>query len=519
MPTWEATNAEHQRLESTIKGFATKHPSIYALRRDQDIDDVASGTDNANTRQTIATSLQGVLENIATTEGKLSDPKSTLPLELHPVHHQLYATPGSPWSEPFGQGVAKQAIKGYEDAEWWREVGVNALQLALFAVAELATGGAAVFFLALGAGVGVVRAEQDWEKWQEKNAAEKSNLSDETKLLESGTADAALITAVLDTATAFLDLYGAGSAAVREAKGVAALEERLAAAEAKEAGSAIETEIKQKQEWQFKDTVTGEAHTAHATDRGLEICSDPPCMIIPQRMRQRFDSLPGTKSAETEAGLNHLIAGAEGNSTAWQAVKKELDAVVAERDALGALTPRQKIDFNQKMRAIEERMGTLQDASSKLEDNFGALAREHQVRTGIAAEPGMTLPHGGSDAEVRTALGMRADEPCADILAGDGNGKWVISESKGDDIKHAIDQMVHTETRLREASAKDVTKIGTVTDVEYRIYPSPTVYENLGSTGSGRFGRDADGFLTKDSVQVVTETTSRKVRILPPPGG
>ena len=102
--------------------------------------------------------------------------------------------------------VGKQTIKGYENAKWWEEMGVNALQLALFAVAELATGGAAIFFLALGAGVGVVRAEQSWEAWQEKNAAAKSNVSDETKLLESGDADAALISAVLDTATAFLDL-------------------------------------------------------------------------------------------------------------------------------------------------------------------------------------------------------------------------------------------------------------------------------------------------------------------------
>jgi len=542
MPTWEATNAEYRRLEAAIKGFAKKHPSIYALRRDNEIGTVASGTDDAKTRQTVAASLQGVLDHIATTEGKLADPKSTLPLDLHPIHQQLYATPGSPWQEPFGQGVAKQTIQGHEDARWWEELGVNALQLALFAVAELATGGAAVFFLALGAGVGVVRAEQSWESWQEKNAASKSGMSEETQLLESGEADAALITALLDTATAFLDLYSVGSAAVREAQGVKALEERLAAAEVKEATGAVEAEIKQKQNWEFPDSVTGEAHSAHATERGLEICSDPPCLIIPQRMRQRFNNLhprPGMEAeagaihldAKTETDLNGLIGKAQANSDAWAAKTTELNNLTAARDATkaqqgGKLTVDQFKASNQGMSKIREEMGTLQDAAQKLEENFGALAREHEVRLGVAGEPGMSMPHGVSDDAVRTSLDIGAHEPCADILVGNRSGGWIIAESKGDDLVHAIEQMENTEKGLLayEANTKIPAdkKYGGVVSVEYRIYPSRPVYDKLlagKGIGLSDYGVDSAGLLTLNGTPVTTPLRGRNVKILPPPAG
>jgi hypothetical protein len=519
MATWEATNKEYQQLESTIKGFANRYPTIYALRRDNKIYDVANGTDDTKARQTMGASLQGVLDNIATTEGRLADPKGTLALDLHPVHQQLFTSPGSPWQDPFGQAVAKATVKGHEDAEWWTEMGVTALQLGLFAVAELATGGAAtVFFLAISAGVGAIKAEQSWEKYQEKSAAANANLSDETRLLESGEADAALVTAVLDTATAFLDLYGAGSSAIKgEAQAIKQLEERFAAAEAKEAQSAVETEVKQAEEWQFKDELTGEAHSAHATDRGLEICSDPPCLIIPERMRERFGKLPGTPSADTTATLNGLIAGAEENSNAWKTVKKELDAVLAEREALeksqgGTLTARLRLDYNQKMRPIEQRMGKLQDASQQLEEQFEALGREHKVRNSITTDEGMTQPHGASDAEVRKGLGMGPDEPCADILSKDASGRWVITESKGGDIDKAIKQLENTANRL-------VAKEPTATTIEFRVYPNEVNYRQMQTPeglGLSRYRVDSAGLLTQDGALVTSN--GRSIRILPPPG-
>ncbi len=538
MPTWEATNAEYQRLESTIKGFAKKHPAIYALRRDNDIGSVARGTDDTKTRETIGKSLQGVLDNIATTEGKLADPTSTLPLELHPIHEQLYVTPGSPWSEPFGKGVAKRTIEGYEEAQWWKEIGVDALQLALFAVAELATGGAAVFFLAIGAGVGVARAEQDWEKWQEKSAAEGASMSDETKLLESGEADAALITAVLDTATAFLDLYSAGSAAVREAKGVATLEGRLAEAEAKEAGGAIEAEIKQKQNWEFRDDVVGEAHSAHATEHGLEICSDPPCLIVPQRMRQRFAALPGTPDADTARKLQGLIANAEENSNKWGKLVAEMnDPATWEKEKAaiigreGPLSPaKERLRRQQFLKGYEERMNALADEAGKFEGGFQDLEREHGVLHGLEANEGMTFPVGRSDIDVRRALKIPGDEPCADILANQGFGVWVAGEVKGGDIGHAIEQMEHTESVLRIRSTEeaaealktglrpDELKIGPVNGVEYRIYPNETAYGQLQSEagiGLSRWQVNSGGLLTQNGV-LVRNSRGDSIRIIRP---
>ncbi|MGA7672451.1 MAG: DUF4157 domain-containing protein [Nitrolancea sp.] len=541
MPTWEATNAEYHRLDSTIKGFAKKHPSIYALRRDLKISSVARETDDAKTRETIGKSLQDVLDNIATTEGKLADPKSTLPLELHPIHEQLYAAPGSPWSEPFGKGVAKQAIKGYEDAKWWKEIGVDALQLALFVVAEIATGGAAVFVLAINAGVGAARAEQDWETWQEKSAAEGSGMSDETKLLESGEADAALITAVLDTATAFLDLYGAASAAVREAKGVATLEGRLAEAEAKEAGGAIEAEIKQKQNWEFRDDVAGEAHSAHATEHGLEICSDPPCLIAPQRMRQRFAELSGTPDPDTARKLNGLIANAQENSNKWgQLVTEMNDPATWEREKAalvqreGPLSPaKERLRRQQFLSSYEQRMNALADEAGKFETGFQDLEREHRILHGLEATEGMAFPVGRSDIDVRRALRIPDNEPCADILADQGFGHWVAGESKGSDIPHALEQMEHTETVLRTRSAEEASKateaagkglpapapnIGLVNDVEYRIYPNQATYDQLKSEagmGLSKYRVDDKGLLTQDGV-LVNSPSGKNIRIYDP---
>jgi hypothetical protein len=218
MPNHARVLVEWNRMTAVQEGEMNRFPSLYALARELDEEDIATseaGVTTGSARERMLRAMDRVLANIAETYPRLGE---HLPYELHPIHRQLFARP--PWNTGIEGEAAHAVVDEYQDAEFWRSMGLAAVQMALFVVATMATGGLAALAFGAAAGVGVGQAANSIRKWEELDAAYRTNLSDETALVTSGQVGGALFTAVLDTAFAFLDVYSA-------AHGIAALNRGL----------------------------------------------------------------------------------------------------------------------------------------------------------------------------------------------------------------------------------------------------------------------------------------------------
>lgn len=217
MPTWALANEMWTRLNALIEGLTTRYPTLYAVTRDLREGDVASaeGSTLESSRRVMLEELDELLNNISATEPRLNE---NLPLELFPIHQELFSR--EPWSSGFNSRAAHALVDRYQNAQFWRSMGLGALSAALFIVASLATGGLAAVLFGAGAGLSLGMAANSWAEFRRLHQASRTNLSDSTALVTSGQANAALFTAVLDTVFAFLDVYGAARGVADIARGV-----------------------------------------------------------------------------------------------------------------------------------------------------------------------------------------------------------------------------------------------------------------------------------------------------------
>ena len=149
------------------------------------------------------------------------------------------------WKDPFRQMIAKAAIKEHGNVEFWKTLGVGAVGMALFVVAELTTGGLATFFFAAAAAGGIAQAAASWDKYFTPDAAAGTNLTKESSLISKDQASDQLLTATIDTVMAFVGAYRAGKSGADALK-AASTEQALAGIASKEeqqliAAGAMET--------------------------------------------------------------------------------------------------------------------------------------------------------------------------------------------------------------------------------------------------------------------------------------
>ncbi|MEH1854652.1 MAG: DUF4157 domain-containing protein [Nostoc sp.] len=367
MPTWDQTKEVYDKISAIIDGYSEKYPAIFALIRDNKIDEVAQANDQAKIRQTIEKPLKDTFDNIVKTEPLLNDPGSDFPLELEPIHRQFLEKPGeSPWNLPFQKSIAKKAIEEHGNQEFWKTIGVGTMQLALFIVAEFATGGLATFFLIAGAITSAGQATESWQKYDQTQSAANTNLSKETAIISQDQANHALGEAVLTTIFAFLDLYGAGKALSTEVKGLKA--SKLATAEAKEATTLAEaTEAanksagKLRNEFKVEKTATGETHEFKFFEDGtIRRCSDPPCNFLIDSFKARAD-----KALNELAADSPLRQQAESLSKEASAIQEEYSDLVkkveklpeAEREAQLAAG---EAPIRQRLEKVERSMADLE---------------------------------------------------------------------------------------------------------------------------------------------------------------
>ena len=94
---------------------------------------------------------------------------------LKPVHAAVRGA--APWSDPFHAWVTRNDVKGYEDREYWVDLGLKTASAAALIAAELATLGGATFMILTGVGLGAsaAQAARKQDKFETLSTAQAAN--------------------------------------------------------------------------------------------------------------------------------------------------------------------------------------------------------------------------------------------------------------------------------------------------------------------------------------------------------
>ncbi|WP_203886015.1 hypothetical protein [Planotetraspora kaengkrachanensis] len=279
LPSWDEVKKNYNRAHGVVNHYTRRYPALVALREDTVLNDVSrtavSSEEPAGrlmAMQLVREALNDTKGNIDKTYGLVNDAKGDFPLELQPIHEQFFLSDPA-WRDPFRQMVARQAVREHGNVEFWNTIGVSAIGMALFVVAELASGGLATFFFAAAAAGGIAQAAASWDKYFTLKAAEGTNMSEETALMSRDQVSDQFLTAALDTVMAFVDAYTA-------AKGGAKALAKAGEAEAKFAGIAGKEAHALAEEMKAARVEVAAGHEVRATERGIERCSPEPCPLI-----------------------------------------------------------------------------------------------------------------------------------------------------------------------------------------------------------------------------------------------
>ena len=229
---YSQVKAQWDLLAQGISMVANKNPGIYAMIRDGKIGEVANGS-VYQARETLRAGFTDMLANITEATGKITTDKLDH-RELLPIHQQMFANKvqggdGAQynWSDPFKQAVGQGIVSDFQDAEFWKSLGLATLGAALFVVAEVASGGLATAALVGAGGVTAATVGTSLEHYLDLAGAAKTGVSDDTSLVEQRQVDSARLDLILNTVGAFLDWAGP---AVKMAKGARAVSAVRAAA-------------------------------------------------------------------------------------------------------------------------------------------------------------------------------------------------------------------------------------------------------------------------------------------------
>lgn len=213
LPAWDEVKKHYDRVTAIISAFSSRYPVIYALVREGKAEKLADAQNSEEAKAVIGKVLNNLLDNIEATMPKIYNDDLDY-RDLKPIHDQLFRGKemgsGISWNEPFYKWAAKDLLEDYEAKEFWISLGLGTLAAAAFVVAELVTFGTATYFIAVGVGIGAgaLQAGMSWEKLNDLATAADTNLSDEMSLIYSSQVKGGLISAILDTAFLFLDVYG-----------------------------------------------------------------------------------------------------------------------------------------------------------------------------------------------------------------------------------------------------------------------------------------------------------------------
>lgn len=225
MASYQQVKDSDENLKRYISGYANRYPSIYALIREDRVEETASPeTSPEQARQAISQVLLGTLTKIDETVPKIDGDLDWR--DLVPIHEQLKggaAAASHPWREGFGGWVVDDLMGEYQAREFWLQLGLASLAAAAFVVVELATVGSATFFIAAGLAIGIPAAQATfaWENYEDLATAAGTGATEETELVTQGQASAEMFRAAIDTAVALLAAFGVAGRMAAGARGTA----------------------------------------------------------------------------------------------------------------------------------------------------------------------------------------------------------------------------------------------------------------------------------------------------------
>lgn len=222
--SWRDVKEHYDNMAQVISGFANRYPAIYSVLQqgsDEAMATLAAGGPQ-EARSVISEAFGESLRNIRATRPKIGGDLDDR--DLKPIHDQLFSgaqsgISGIDWSNDLYKGVAEEMLADHERAEFWISLGLGTLAAAAFVVVELATAGSATFFIAAGVGLGAtgLQVGRSWEQYEDLATAADTEVSAEMQLVSQGQADSALVTALVDSAFAFIDVVGPAARLVRGA--------------------------------------------------------------------------------------------------------------------------------------------------------------------------------------------------------------------------------------------------------------------------------------------------------------
>lgn len=266
-PSFQQVKQAYELASAVIRGQMTKWPALYSVvggtikpfsAATPELMAVAAGKpDEARTQ--LLTSLKATKANITKGQSEIGDPD--LPLDLTTLHRRLMAGAGAlPWGDPVYRPVVDAFVKGHNEQKAMEALGLTVLAALAFILAEFATGGMATFLVVAGVTASVGAAVDKIQDARTATALEGSAISDETRLIEEGKADEAVVDAALQTVFTVVDvalaaktILGAGKAAAglaeldklapaeKAARVEASVEEIGAAATVRASGQSVES--------------------------------------------------------------------------------------------------------------------------------------------------------------------------------------------------------------------------------------------------------------------------------------
>ena len=223
MPSWDVTKKQYDRVDAVVRGFANLYPSIYVLIREGKLETLTKAGSAAQAGVVLADSLRHSRAKIEQAEGMLGG--SIAFYDLVPLHQQLLS--GSAglgfasqrrWQDPFFSMLAKDVLADHESREFWVSLGLSLAGAAALVAVPFTAGASGAFLVGFGLGIGAAQAGMSWQRYQQLATAADAGVRDDLKLVAGGQVSTALVAAVLDTVSLFLDAYGAaGSAAAHGA--------------------------------------------------------------------------------------------------------------------------------------------------------------------------------------------------------------------------------------------------------------------------------------------------------------
>ena len=218
-PTYGETLQKWNGLIGSESALVKEHPSAaFFVGEGGDPSKIKSDKEIRVARAEIARALDDLDEKINAAMPKIGHGANFV--DLVPIQQELMA--GPVWSKPIEGAIAREAVSDANLDNLLKTLGLSTLSAAAFLFASFATGGLATFLFAAGAGISGAQAAESWDKYLDLAAAQKGAIDPAVQLVSGEQVGTAMISAVLDTVFAFIDLWQ-GAQGVKKAFEVGAM--------------------------------------------------------------------------------------------------------------------------------------------------------------------------------------------------------------------------------------------------------------------------------------------------------